>query len=94
LDTLATYHAAQVPTLVFRIDEQGWMTDLSASVTIRLPPAELQRITVRVQRGDIRVTDATRSRVVRSGKLRLDLHTDSGHVQQPREIESAGFKGT
>jgi hypothetical protein len=47
-----------------------------------------------VQRGDIRVTDATRSRVVRSGKLRLDLHTDSGHVQQPREIESAGFKGT
>jgi lipid A 4'-phosphatase len=94
LDTLVTYHAAQVPTLVFRIDEQGWMTDLSASVTIRLPPAELRRITVRVQRGDIRVTDATRSRVVRSGKLRLDLHTDSGHVQQPREIESAGFKGT
>ena len=86
LDTSTAFHAAPIPTLSYRIEEQGWITDLSASATFRTPPGELQRISVRLQRGNIRVTDTTRSRVVHNGTLLLDLRTDSGHVQQPEHV--------
>jgi hypothetical protein len=56
--------------------QQGWITDLSASATIRVPPAELQRIIVRLHQGNIRVTDTTQNRVIHHGMLQLDLHTD------------------
>ena len=80
------FHALPIPTLSYQIEEQGWITDLSASATIHVAPGDLQRISVRLHRGNIRVTDTTRSDVVYSGVLQLDLHTDSGHVQQPEYV--------
>ena len=80
LDASLVFHALPTPTLSFRIEEQGWITDLSAFATIRVPLGELQRIVVRLQQGNIHVTDTTRRRVVHNGPLRLDLHTDSGRV--------------
>ena len=72
-----------MPTLSCRIEERGWITDLDASATIRVPPSKLQRIVVRLQRGNIRVIDNTQSRTVINGILQLDLRTEAGHVQQP-----------
>ena len=86
LDASTTFHAVPISTLSYRIEEQGWITDLSASATIHVAPGELQRILVRLHKGDIRVTDTTRSRVVHNGTVQLDLHTDSGHVQQPQHV--------
>jgi hypothetical protein len=86
LDTSTEFHSMPIPTLSYRIEERGWITDLSASATIRVPPGELQRIVVRLKQGDIRVSDTTRNRLVRSGHLRLDLHTDSGRILQPGDV--------
>jgi len=83
LDAVADFHAEPVPTLSYRIEERGWITDLAASATIRVPPAKLQRIVVRLERGNIRVIDNTQSRAVINGTLQLDLRTEAGHVQQP-----------
>jgi hypothetical protein len=56
-----------------------------------VPAGELERIVVRLGRGNIRVTDATREGVVRRGRLRLDLQTAAGQVRAPgRVIPSAG----
>jgi lipid A 4'-phosphatase len=83
LDASAQFQAEPVPTLIYRIEQRGWITDLSAFATIRVPSGELQRVVVRLQSGNILVTDATRARVVNSGKLQLDLRTGAGHVQRP-----------
>jgi len=87
LETSVAMHELPVPTLSFQIAEQGWITDLSAWATLMVPPSQLRRIVVRMQRGNIRVTDATRSRVVGNGTLQLDLHTDSGSVQKPADVQ-------
>jgi hypothetical protein len=79
-----------VATLSYRIEEEGWITDLSASATIRVPPGELERIVVELQRGSIHVTDATRTRVVHSGALQLDLHTRKGDVTVDYAASSIG----
>jgi lipid A 4'-phosphatase len=83
LDATTQFRAEPVPTLIYRIEQRGWMTDLDASATIRVPPGELQLVVVRLQRGNIRVADTTRDCVVNSGTIRLDLHTAAGHVQPP-----------
>jgi lipid A 4'-phosphatase len=83
LDAVAEFHPEPVPTLSYRIEQRGWITDLDASATIHVPPGELQRIVVRLQRGSIRVIDNTQSRAVNNGTLQLDLRTKAGHVQQP-----------
>jgi hypothetical protein len=67
--------------LRFGIEQRGWITDLDASATIRVPPANLERIVVRLRRGNIRVADTTQARVVKSGRLAFDLRTEAGHVQ-------------
>ncbi len=72
-----------VPALRYRIEQHGWFTDLDGVVRARVPAGELQRIAVHVERGNIRVTDATREGVVRSGRMRLDLRTAAGRVQAP-----------
>ncbi len=87
LGTSVVWHELPVPTLSFEIAQHGWITDLSAWATLMVPPAQLQRIVVRLQQGNIHVTDATRSGVVRSGILQLDLHTDSGSVQKPADVQ-------
>jgi hypothetical protein len=48
-----------------------------------MPPGGLPHIVVRLQRGNIRVTDTTQRRVVNSGSVQLDLRTAEGHVRQP-----------
>jgi lipid A 4'-phosphatase len=75
----ARYAAAPVPTLRYAIEQQGWFTDLDASVKVRLPAAGLQQVVVRLERGNVKVTDATRAKVVASGAVKLDLRiTSSG----------------
>jgi len=70
-----------VPTLEYRIVQNGWFTDLSCFLSVRLPTAPFTQIRVRLERGNIRVTDMTQARVVDSGRLHLDLRTARGSVQ-------------
>jgi hypothetical protein len=44
-----------------------------ANLTVRLPVAGLQHVLVQVDRGNVKVTDATRAQVVASGAAKLDL---------------------
>jgi membrane-associated PAP2 superfamily phosphatase len=91
LDARVGFDLAPVPTLRYGIEQRGWFTDLDGAVTVRVPAGELERIVVRLGRGNIRVTDATREGVVRRGRLRLDLRTAAGQVRAPgRVIPSAG----
>jgi len=74
-----------VPTVRYSVIQQGWFTDLDGSVRIRLPVANLERVTVDLDRGNIRVTDATRAGVAQAGRLLLDLRTGYGRVlRMPR----------
>jgi hypothetical protein len=70
-----------VPTLRYRVEQHGWLTDLDGLVRARVPAGELERIAVHLDRGNIRVTDATREGVVRKGRIKLDLRTAAGQVQ-------------
>jgi lipid A 4'-phosphatase len=71
------------PTLRYRIEQTGWFTDLDGAATVLLPAAGLQRVVVRLEHGNIRVRDETRSGVVRRRVVQLDLKTADGHVQAP-----------
>ncbi|MGH8143138.1 MAG: hypothetical protein ACREU2_11560 [Steroidobacteraceae bacterium] len=73
-----------VPTLEYRILQRGWFTDLNSNIAVRLPADGFRRLIVHLDRGDIRVTDATRASVVHSGRLALELQTRAGVVQRPR----------
>ena len=84
LDASTAFQADPVPTLSFRIDEQGWITDLSAFATIRVPLGKLRRVVVRLHEGNIHVTDATSAQAVDHGILTLDLESHSGRVQVSR----------
>jgi lipid A 4'-phosphatase len=81
LDATVDSRDASNGVLRFQIQQRGWITDLDSSATIRVPPAELERIVVRLRQGDIRITDTTRARLVASGRLHLDLRTEAGHLQ-------------
>ncbi|HEY2291915.1 MAG TPA: phosphatase PAP2 family protein [Thermoanaerobaculia bacterium] len=81
LEARADLTPGPVSTLRYRIEQRGWFTDLDGSVRARVPAGELQRIAVHLERGNIRVTDATREGVVRRGRIRLDLRTAAGKVQ-------------
>src|SRR5207302_6917996 len=54
------YEPSPVPTLRYAVEQQGWFTDLDANLSVRLPAAGLERIVVRLGRGSVKVTDATR----------------------------------
>jgi membrane-associated PAP2 superfamily phosphatase len=77
------FASAPAPTLRYRIEQRGWFSDLDGSLSMKVPAGLLERISVRIQRGNIRVRDMTRAAVVESGKLKLDLRTASGRVQSP-----------
>jgi membrane-associated PAP2 superfamily phosphatase len=83
LDTHVDFDLQPVPTLRYRIEQHGWFTDLDGAALARVPVGELERIGVRLVRGNIRVTDSTREHVVERGRLKLDLRTSAGHVQAP-----------
>ena len=68
------------PALRYRIESHGWLTDVDGSATLRVPAAAFDRVIVSVGRGNIGVNDLTRSRVVATGRVRLELRTARGHV--------------
>ncbi|HEY1874051.1 MAG TPA: phosphatase PAP2 family protein [Steroidobacteraceae bacterium] len=69
------------PVLRYRIESRGWLTDVDGVATLRIPAAAFDRVSVSLDRGNIRVSDLTRSRVVATGRVSLDLHTARGHIQ-------------
>ena len=69
------------PAIRYRIETRGWLTDVDGAVTLRIPAAAFQRVIVDVQRGNIRVADATRAGAVREKRVQLELHTARGRVQ-------------
>jgi len=69
------------PALRYRIESRGWLTDVDGMATLRVPAAAFDRVSVSLGRGNIRVSDLTRSRVVATGRVRLDLHTAHGQIQ-------------
>lgn len=80
LGARSEFEPEPVPTLRYLIEQHGWFTDLDAGVSVRLPIGQLERIAVRLERGNVKIVDATRARVVASGRLRLDLRTQAGQV--------------
>ncbi len=78
------FDAGPIPTLHYRIEQRGWFTDLDGLASLRVPAGTFEQIVVRIERGNIRVTDATRVGVVRGGQLHLVLQAERGHVQAPR----------
>jgi lipid A 4'-phosphatase len=71
------------PALRYAIEAQGWLTDVDGFARLTVPAAAFERIRVRVGRGDIRVVDATRAGVVRTGAVALELSTGRGTMQRP-----------
>ena len=69
------------PVLRYRIESRGWLTDVDGVATLRVPAGAFDRVSVSLVRGNIRVSDLTRSRVVATGRITLDLYTARGHVQ-------------
>ena len=81
LNAYSRFTSQPVPTLHYGIEQQGWFTDLDGLLTIRVPVARLTRIFVHLNRGNIKVTDATAAGVVESRRLHLDLETAAGRVR-------------
>jgi len=71
------------PALRYRIESRGWLTDVDGMATLRVPAAAFDRVIVSLGRGNIRVSDLTRSRVVAAGRVRLELRTARGRVEPP-----------
>jgi lipid A 4'-phosphatase len=69
------------PALRYRIESRGRLTDVDGMVTLRVPAGAFDSISVDLRRGNIRLTDLTRSRAVSMGRIHLDLHTLHGRVQ-------------
>jgi len=69
------------PALRYRIESRGWLTDVDGLATLRVPAAAFDRVSVSLGRGNIRVSDLTRSRVIATGRVRLDLYTARGQIQ-------------
>jgi membrane-associated PAP2 superfamily phosphatase len=69
------------PTLIYRIEARGWLTDIDGFVTLTVPASAFDRVGVVVQRGDIRLSDRTAAQVVRSHLLHLELRTAHGRVR-------------
>ena len=67
--------------LRYRIECHGWLTDLDGMATVRVPAAAFDSVTVALGRGNIRISDLTRTRVVAAGSIHLELRTARGHVQ-------------
>ena len=75
-----TFEERPVPTLRYRVVEEGWFTDIDGVARIRIPARGLRRITVRAARGDIAVADATGGVIALDRIPALDLYTADGRV--------------
>jgi lipid A 4'-phosphatase len=74
---------ARGPALVYRVEQDGWFTDLDGAATMLLPADRVDRVVVRLNRGNIRVSDRTARRLVERGLVQLDLQTGRGHAEAP-----------
>jgi lipid A 4'-phosphatase len=70
------------PTLQYRVSQKGLFTDIDGIAHLSIPVQNLERITIRVKRGDISVVDATGGDVAAGQLPRLDLATADGRVQK------------
>ena len=72
------YREAPVPTLQFRIIQQGWFPDLDGAARIELPVEKVKKIIVRLDQGNIRVS---REKGDRLTGPELDLRTSEGRIE-------------
>ena len=70
-----------VATLRYSIEQRGRFTDLDCRISLEIPAANLQAITVHVEKGNISIQDRTRGRVLKSGNVRLDMRTGAGQAK-------------
>jgi membrane-associated PAP2 superfamily phosphatase len=70
-----------VPTLRYSIEQRGRFTDLDCRISLEIPAANLQAITVHVEKGNILIRDRTQGRVLKSGKVRVDMRTGAGRAK-------------
>ncbi len=73
--------ASPVPTLRYSVEQRGWFTDFDCHISFELPVANLERIDVRVRKGNLSLIDRTHDRLVLNGKVRADLRTGAGHTR-------------
>jgi membrane-associated PAP2 superfamily phosphatase len=69
------------PALRYRIESRGWLTDVDGQATVRVPAAAFDHVIISLHRGNIRVSDLTRSHLVAAGRIHLELRTARGHIQ-------------
>ena len=77
-----TYVERPVPTLHYRVVQNGWFPDIDGVARIRIPAGGMRRVTVRVARGDISIADATGGAIAPDRLPTLDLRTADGHVRR------------
>jgi membrane-associated PAP2 superfamily phosphatase len=70
-----------VPTLRYSIEQRGRFTDLDCRISLEIPAASLEAITVHVERGNISIHDRTRGRLLKSGTIRVDMRTGAGQAK-------------
>jgi len=65
-----TRDASGCPSWVrYRIVQSGWLTDLDGVASVRLPLGALERISVHLDRGNVRVRDETQGRAATTGRV-------------------------
>jgi lipid A 4'-phosphatase len=68
------------PTVFFNVSQKGLFTDIDGIAHVSIPVQRLERIIVRVKRGDVSVVDATGGGVAPDQLPQLDLATADGRV--------------
>lgn len=81
LETRSEFSAQPVPTLRYVIEQHGWFTDLDASISVRVPAQGLERVVVRLQRGHVKIADVTTGKLLKNGRLALDVRTEQGTLR-------------
>ena len=69
------------PRLRYRIRSHGWLTDVDGEARLSVPATAFDRVTVALGSGNIRVSDITRTGVLRTHRVQLDLRTGRGEVR-------------
>lgn len=92
LRELSEYRREPVPTVRYRLVEQGWYTDLDAAVRIVIARRDLDRIFLRVSRGDVVVREEGRGEP--GDRPVLDVTSERGRVELPlRDLPPAADAG-
>ena len=88
LDAQAQVLSQPLPTLRYRIEERGWLTDVDGFASLRVPASAFAQLRVLVHDGNIVLIDTTRAQVAAGKTMRLDLRAPRGRV----EIRSAATR--